>query len=133
MLATAAGRRRPAPQRRDGPQAADAGVAGQQRLAWAIAVVSLVVMAFYLSRPQLDRNYGGTSSGFRWAFWLAPLWVMATVPAADRLANGRAGRIVALALLGLSVVSVAFPTWSPWTTPWIQQWLTHGGWIGSRP
>jgi len=38
---------------------------------------------------------------------------------------------VALALLGLSVVSVAFPTWSPWTMPWIQQWLTHAGWLGS--
>jgi hypothetical protein len=40
------------------------------------------------------------------------------------------GRVVALALLGLSVVSVAFPTWSPWTAPWIQQWLTHAGWLG---
>jgi hypothetical protein len=55
---------------------------------------------------------------------------MATVPAADRLAGSRVGRVVALALLGLSVVSVAFPTWSPWTMPWIQQWLTHGGWPG---
>jgi len=52
------------------------------------------------------------------------------VPAADRLAGGRVGRVVALALLGLSVVSVAFPTWSPWTTPWIQQWLAHAGWLG---
>ena len=133
MLATAAGGRRTAEQRRGGRKAADAGIAGQERLAWAIALVSLVVMAFYLSRPQLDRNYGGTSSGFRWAFWLAPLWVVATLPAADRLANGRMGRILALALLGLSVVSVAFPTWSPWTTPWIQQWLDHAGWLGSHP
>ena len=114
---------------RGGQQTADAGSAGQQRLAWAIGLVSLVVVAFYLSRPQLDRNYGGTSSGFRWAFWLAPLWVMAAVPAADRLAAGRMGRVVALSLLGLSVISVAFPTWSPWTTPWLQQWLTHAGWI----
>jgi glycosyltransferase involved in cell wall biosynthesis len=131
MLATSVGRRRPGQWRRGAEQTADAGGAGQQRLAWAIAIVSLVVVAFYLSRPQLDRNYGGTSSGFRWAFWLTPLWLMATVPAADRLAGGRVGRVVALALLGLSVVSVAYPTWSPWTTPWIQQWLTHAGWLGS--
>jgi hypothetical protein len=131
MLATSAGRRRLGQQIRGGQQTADAGGAGQQRLAWAIAMVTLVVMAFYLSRPQLDRNYGGTSSGFRWAFWLAPLWVMATLPAADRLAGSRIGRVVALALLGLSVVSVAYPTWSPWTTPWLQQWLTHSGWLGS--
>jgi hypothetical protein len=87
------------------------------------------VLAFYLSRPQLDRNYGGTSSGFRWAFWLAPLWATAAVPAADRLASSRAGRGLALALLALSVVSVAYPTWSPWTIPWLQHWLAHAGWI----
>ena len=107
----------------------DAEAIGQERLARAIATVSLVVMVFYLSRPQLDRNYGGTSSGFRWIFWLAPLWVAAAVPAADRLSSGRLGRVIALVLLGLSVVSVAYPTWSPWTTPWLQHWLTHTGWL----
>ena len=107
----------------------DAEAIGQERLARAIATVSLVVMVFYLSRPQLDRNYGGTSSGFRWIFWLAPLWVAAAVPAADRLSSGRLGRAIALVLLGLSVVSVAYPTWSPWTTPWLQHWLTHTGWL----
>jgi hypothetical protein len=50
------------------------------------------------------------------------------VPTADRLSHSRAGRGLALALLGLSVVSVAYPTWNPWTMPWIQQWLIHAGW-----
>ena len=109
--------------------AGDHHAVGRRRFALAIAAVSAVVLAFYLSRPQLDRNYGGTSSGFRWAFWLAPLWVAAIVPAADGLATSRAGRLLALALLGLSVVSVTFPTWSPWTIPWLQQWLAHAGWI----
>jgi glycosyltransferase involved in cell wall biosynthesis len=131
ILATASGRRRRSQRPGGMPRPPDGGLVGQERLAWAIATVTVVVMAFYLSRPQLDRNYGGTSSGFRWAFWLAPLWVMATIPAADRLAGSRTGRLVALALLGLSVVSVSFPTWSPWTTPWIQQWLTHAGWLKS--
>jgi hypothetical protein len=45
--------------------------------------------------------------------------------------NGLLVQMLLSALLGLSVMSVAFPTWSPWTTPWIQQWLTHAGWIGS--
>ena len=125
LLATSAARRG----RRswDGRPAVDAGAVGQLRLAWAIAAVSAVVLAFYLSRPQLDRNYGGGSCGFRWALWLAPLWLMAAVPAADRLAAGRLGRATALVLLALSVVSVAFPTWSPWTAPWIEQWLAHAG------
>jgi len=105
---------------------------GQQAFALAIAAVSLVVVCFYLARPPLDRNYGGTSSGFRWVFWLAPLWVAATVPAADRLAGGRAGRLLALLLLAASVVSVAAPTWTPWQSPWLERWLSHTGWIGPR-
>jgi hypothetical protein len=103
--------------------------AGSADLAAAIGLVSLVVLAFYLSRPQLDRNYGGMTSGFRWAFWLAPLWAVAAVPAADRLARSAIGRGLGLLLLAGSVVSVAYPTWNPWTLPWIQQWLAHAGWI----
>ena len=102
---------------------------GPRTFALAIAAVSLVVVAFYLARPPLDRNYGGVSSGFRWVFWLAPLWVAATVPAADRLAGGRTGRVVALFLLAASVVSVAAPTWTPWQSPWLERLLSHAGWI----
>ncbi|MFM1904402.1 MAG: hypothetical protein RLZZ440_2302 [Planctomycetota bacterium] len=101
----------------------------EAKLAIAIAMVSLVVVAFYLGRPQPDRNYGGMTAGFRWAFWLAPLWAAAAVPAADLLGRSRSGRAVGLVLLGLSVVSVAFPTWNPWTSPWIQQWLDHASTI----
>jgi len=100
---------------------------GRREMAIAIASVSLIVIGFYLLRPQLDRNYGGMTCGFRWVFWLAPLWVAAAVPAVDRLATGGIGRGFALAVLGLSVVSVAYPTWNPWTAPWIQQWLTYAG------
>lgn len=98
---------------------------GEARLALAIAIVSVVVIGFYLGRPVQDRNYGGMTAGFRWAFWLAPLWATAAMPAADLLARSRTGRTVGLVLLGCAVFSVAFPTWNPWTTPWIQQWLNH--------
>jgi hypothetical protein len=98
-------------------------------LAVAIAAVSVVVIGFYLARPMADRNYGGMTSGFRWAFWLAPLWTAALVPAADRLAASRLGRVVALLLLAVAVVSVANPTWNPWTAPWLERLLTHGQWI----
>ncbi|MFM7033963.1 MAG: glycosyltransferase family 2 protein [Planctomycetia bacterium] len=99
------------------------------RFAMAIAIVSVITIGFYILRPQPDRNYGGVSSGFRWAFWMAPLWVAAVVPAADRLGRGGPGRGLALVLLGLSVLSVAYPTWSPWTMPWLQRWLIHAGWL----
>lgn len=102
---------------------------GKAEIATAIALVSVVVIGFYLLRPEVDRNYGGVTSGFRWAFWLIPLWMVAAVAAADRLAGSRAGRGLALVLLGLSMISVAHPTWTPWTQPWIERWLVHAGWM----
>ena len=101
-------------------------------LVLAIGLVSLVVVGFYLARPEIDRNYGGTTSGFRWAFWLAPLWTVAALPAADRLATSPAGRGLGWLLLALSVVSVAYPTWNPWTQPWIEQWMIHAGSLPAR-
>ena len=100
---------------------------GEADVALAIAAVSAVVIAFYLLRPQADRNYGGMTSGFRWVFWMAPLWVAAAVPAADILGRSRSGRILACLLLAVSVLSVAYPTWNPWTRPWIEQALRHAG------
>ena len=90
-------------------------------------LLSRGVPGFYLSRPQADRNYGGMTSGFRWMFWFAPLWLVALLPAADRLANWRVGRALALLLLVLSVMSASYPTWNPWTQPWLWNFLTYLG------
>jgi hypothetical protein len=95
-----------------------------------IATVSLVCLAFYIARPQVDRNYGGMTSGLRWMFWFAPLWLVALLPAADRLATSRIGRGVGLVLLALSVMSVSYPTWNPWTHPWLWNLFTYFGWMG---
>lgn len=104
---------------------------GEADVAVAIAAVSLLVIAFYLARPQPDRNYGGMTSGFRWVFWLAPAWAVAATPAADILGRSRGGRVVACALLGLSAVAAAYPTWNPWTVSWIEQALRHAGWLAT--
>ena len=45
--------------------------------------MTLICLVFYiLLRPQEDRNYGGMTSGFRWMFWFAPLWLVVMIPAA---------------------------------------------------
>jgi hypothetical protein len=93
-----------------------------------VAVLSLVCIAFYLSRPQIDRNYGGLSSGFRWVFWFAPLWLAAMLPAVDAAAESRTRRGICLALLAVSIVSVTYPTWNPWTQPWLTDLFYHLGW-----
>jgi hypothetical protein len=96
---------------------------GTRAIGCLIAIVSLVVIAFYLARPVDDRNYGGMTSGFRWTFWLIPLWLVGLIPIADR-ASGRPWLQIACALLlCLSALSAAYPTWNPWTHPWILQFL----------
>jgi hypothetical protein len=101
----------------------------RRELAWLAGGLTVVCLVFYIGlRPQEDRNYGGMTSGFRWMFWFAPLWLVAMIPAADRLANSAFGKALALALLVMSVLSVSYPTWNPWTQPWIYHWLEWCGW-----
>jgi len=97
-------------------------------LAALAAAITVVCLAFYVNRPLEDRNYGGLASGFRWVFWLAPLWLVTMLPACDRLARSRATRGVGLVLLALSVLSASYPTWNPWTHPWLMRWFEYLGW-----
>jgi hypothetical protein len=100
-------------------------------LALIVAALTLVCLVFYIGlRPQEDRNYGGMTSGFRWMFWFAPLWLVTMLPAADRAWRNNLGISIAAVLLALSVFSVSYPTWNPWTHPWIYNFLQWCGWQG---
>jgi hypothetical protein len=103
----------------------------RRELAALVTVTSIVCLVFFIGlRSQIDRNYGGMTSGFRWMFWCAPLWLLTMIPAADRLARSRMGMALAIVLLTFSVVSASYPTWNPWTHPWIYNWLVWSGWQG---
>ena len=91
-------------------------------------VVSAVVFSFYLMQVR-SYNYGGFTSGPRWLFWLTPLWILAILPAADRLSGSKVGRVVCLVLLGFSVLSVFYPAWNPWRAPWILQLMEFTGFL----
>lgn len=97
-----------------------------QWLAIGISLLSITCLVFYIGlRPQVDRNYGGMTSGLRWMFWFAPLWLVAMLPAADWFVRSRIRQAVALTLLAISVFSASYPTWNPWTHPWLYRWLEH--------
>ena len=107
------------------------GDVSRRELAALVALLTVVCLVFYIGlRPQGGRNYGGMTSGFRWMFWFAPLWLVVMLPAADWLARSTAGRVVAAVLLAASVLSVSYPTWNPWTQPWIYNWLQWWGRVG---
>lgn len=88
-----------------------------------VLAVTGACIAFYLLRPTVDRNYGGNSCGFRWALWFAPLWLWAMLPAADWFGKRTATRVFAALLLAASAFSASYPTWSPWTPPWLMTLL----------
>lgn len=94
-----------------------------------IAVVSLACFVFYLSREQLDRNYGGVTNGLRWTFWLIPLFLVSMAPAADLAARSRSARFLAIALLAMSVFSAAYKPLNPWNHPWIYDLMTQYGYV----
>jgi hypothetical protein len=65
------------------------------------------------------------TSGFRWAFWMAPPWLIAMLPAVDAMAGRRWLRGIACVLLCFSALSVSYPTWNPWVHPWLTEYLLY--------
>jgi hypothetical protein len=104
----------------------------RQILAITTILITLVVVAFYLTRPLIDRNYGGISCCLRWLIWLTPLWLLTLLPAADWFATCRFGRAIAMALLLVSVFSACYAADNPWSHPWIFDYWTSLGWIDYR-
>jgi len=49
------------------------------------------------------------------------------LPAADSLARRRWTRGLGLILLALSVLSGTYPTWNPWTHPWLMNFMQYLG------
>jgi hypothetical protein len=88
--------------------------------------IAAVVIGFYIYKTN---NYGGWTSGPRWLFWLTPLFLVALIPAADRVARHVAGRLFAYLCLGVSAFSANYSWANPWRHPWIYQWWEYMGWI----
>lgn len=92
----------------------------QRNFAIAITLTSLACLAFYLFFLDVrQRNYGGTTVAFRQLLWLHPIWLIASLPVLERILVSRFGRwLFALCAL-VSMVSVSYPTWNPWSQNWI--------------
>jgi len=102
--------------------------AGLRHLCWLSLGLTVAVLGFYLSRPQ-NYNYGGMTSGLRWAFWLIPLWLLPMIPALDTWGRHRWFRLTCVILLALSVFSAVYPSDNPWQHPWLFRQMEQLGWI----
>ncbi len=101
-------------------------------IAWLAAITAallLICVAFYVSRPLIDRNYGGVSCTFRWLIWQIPLWLVVMLPAVDRLLARRWGMILCGVLLAASVFSAEYSAANPWTQPWLYDYWEQLGWV----
>jgi len=95
------------------------------------AVLSLVVLGFYLSRTQ-NYNYGGNSASLRWMLWLTPLWWYGMIPVLEKLTNSSLGKLlVGLLLLG-SMYSPLASIHEPWRPNWLYDQMEQRGWIDYR-
>ena len=84
---------------------------GQGRPLRAVSAVTLILtvamLAFYTWNPKA-RNYGGSTQGLRWLFWMIPLWLVILPAGLEGGETRKGARRLALAALGLSMVTVGY-------------------------
>ncbi len=93
-------------------------------LALAIMSVTTVCLAFYISRPLIDRNYGGVASGFRWMFWLIPAWFVFLPEGLNQVSRSWMGKAFIMASLLISIFWATIPWANPWQSPLLFTWFS---------
>ena len=93
-------------------------------ISWLTLLLTVAMLAFYTWNPKA-RNYGGSTSGLRWLFWLIPFWLV-VLPTGLAAGQDRKGpRWLMLLALALSVLSVGYALRSPWSHPWVVDLMEH--------
>ncbi len=93
-------------------------------LAYLTTVLTIIVLAFYTWNPKA-RNYGGSTQGLRWLFWMIPLWLLLLPKGVEPGETRHWVRPLALSALAVSIMSVGYAIRNPWTHPWILDALQH--------
>jgi hypothetical protein len=88
-----------------------------------------VCVLFFIARPLIDRNYGGVSCGFRWLFWLSPIWLWLSLPAVAAAAKRGWTRRAVEWLVLVSSFSVLYNWANPWQHPWLYDLMGQLGWL----
>ena len=93
-------------------------------ISWVTLLLTVAMLAFYTWNPKA-RNYGGSTSGLRWLFWLIPSWLVVLPTGLAAGQDRKPARWLMLLALTLSVLSVGYALRSPWTHPWIVDLMEH--------
>ncbi len=98
---------------------ADRRIAGLSRLTF---VLTVGLIAFYVYKTH---NYGGSTQGPRWLFWIYPFWLLLVAPGFESGQTRRGLRWIGVVCLAFSVFSVGYGLRMPWSHPWILDLLEH--------
>ena len=99
---------------------------GMAALAWLTVLLTVAMFAFYTWNPKA-RNYGGSTQGLRWLFWVIPFW-LALLPCGIKGGDqSRWVRGATLTALLASVFSVGYALRNPWNHPWLLDVMEHLG------
>ena len=93
-------------------------------VAWLTSVLTVVLLAFYTWTPKA-RNYGGSTQGLRWLFWLIPFWLLVLHKGVEGGQSRVFVRRLALVALAISALSAGYALRNPWSHPWILDALEH--------
>ncbi len=86
--------------------------------AWLTLVLTVAMFAVYTWNPKAS-NYGGSTQGLRWLFWLIPFWLVMLPMGVEGGQNRGWVRWLSLVALALSVMTVGYGMRTPWSHPWI--------------
>lgn len=101
------------------------GHEGRMRtLSWMTIALTVAMLAFYTWNPKA-RNYGGSTQGLRWLFWMIPFWLIMLPRGVEAGGERRWVRWLSLAALAFSIMSVGYALRSPWSHPWILDAMEH--------
>jgi len=97
-----------------------------QWLAMVMLIISAAVLGFYVWKTN---NYGGTTQGPRWLFWLIPMWLVMLPAGVEWFVRRAVGRWLSIVFLAVSVFSMAYSMNIPWQRSWIHEIAFRCGFI----
>lgn len=100
--------------------------APRRGLAALTLLLTAAVVAVYTVKTN---NYGGVAQGFRWLFWLIPMWLLFLPDCVQLLAKRKNTRVICYTALAVSMLSVADALRKPWGDSWADQLFHALGWV----
>ncbi|RUL89228.1 hypothetical protein TsocGM_03080 [Tautonia sociabilis] len=89
---------------------------------WLTLVLTVGIIAFYTWQTH---NYGGSTQGARWLFWLFPFWLILLPLGLEAGQHRPLARWLMLAAFGFAVFNTGYGLHQPWSHPWIVDAMEH--------